>query len=230
MKVSEALNSRQCVRAFSDQPVELADIRALLELAGRAPSGGNLQPWKVHVVTGAAREELIQAVYAKAATHPTGDAPDIAMYPPGLTEPWRQRRADCGELMYNKLGIAREDKAGRFAQGAKNMTFFGAPVGLIITMDRSMSESQMMDVGIFIQSIMLLAKEFGLSTCPQAFWQMWSDTIRENLGLDHEEMIMAGMSLGYVDDSDVAADIRQPRLPLDEYATFRGFGESEDTL
>jgi len=228
MKVSEAMNSRQCVRAFSDRPVALADLRELLELAGRAPSGSNLQPWKVHVVTDEAQEALIQAVYARAATQPAGDTPDIRMYPAGLQEPWRQRRGDCGENMYARLGIAREDKAARFAQGAKNMAFFGAPVGLIITMDRSLSESQMMDVGMFMQSIMLLAKERGLATCPQAAWQMWSDTIRENLELDSDEMIMAGMSLGYADEVDPGADIRQPRLPLDEFATFRGFDAAED--
>jgi nitroreductase len=150
------------------------------------------------------------------------------MYPAGLQEPWRQRRGDCGENMYARLGIARDDKAARFAQGAKNMAFFGAPVGLIITMDRSLSESQMMDVGMFMQSIMLLAKERGLATCPQAAWQMWSDTIRENLELDSEEMIMAGMSLGYADEVDPGADIRQPRLPLDKFATFRGFDAGED--
>jgi nitroreductase len=137
MKVSEAMNARQSVRAFTEQPVALADLRELLELAGRAPSGSNLQPWKVHVVSGEAREALIQSVYAKAATQPAGDTPDIRMYPAGLQEPWRQRRGDCGETMYTTLGIARDDKAGRFAQGAKNLSFFGAPVGLIITMDRS---------------------------------------------------------------------------------------------
>lgn len=228
MNVSEAMNARQCVRAFTDQPVALADLRELLELAARAPSGGNLQPWKVHAVTGEAKEALIQAVYARAATQPTGDTPDIRMYPSGLQEPWRARRGDCGELMYTKLGIARDDKAARFTQGAKNLSFFGAPVGLIVTMDRSLSESQMMDVGIFIQSILLLARERGWSTCPQASWQMWSDTIRENLGLGNEEMVMAGISLGYADHSDPGADIRQPRQPLAEIASFRGFTESEE--
>ena len=226
MKVSEAMNTRQSVRAFTEQPVTLADLRELLELAGRAPSGSNLQPWKVHVVSGEAREALIQSIYAKAATQPAGDNPDIRMYPAGLQEPWRQRRGDCGEIMYATLGIARDDKTARFAQGAKNLSFFGAPVGLIITMDRSLCESQIMDVGMFIQSIMLLARERGLATCPQASWQMWSDTIRENLELDHDEMIMAGISLGYADDGDPGADIRQPRLPLDEYATFRGFSKT----
>ena len=132
--------------------------------------------------------------------------------------------------MYKALDISRDDKAGRFAQGAKNLSFFGAPVGLIVTMDRSLSESQMMDVGMFIQSILLLAKERGLSTCPQASWQMWSDTIRESLDLDANEMVMVGISLGYADDDDAGADIRQPRLPLEQYASFRGFTDSEIKL
>ena len=225
MNVSEAINSRQSVRAFSDKKVDLATVREILELAGRAPSGSNLQPWRVHVVTGEAREALIQAIYAKAATEPMGETADIRMYPQGLQDPWRQRRAACGEHMYSVLGIARDDKAGRFAQAAKNLSFFGAPVGLFVTMDRSLSESQMMDVGMFIMSILLLAQERGLASCPQASWQMWAETIRTSLDLGDDDMIMAGISLGYADTGDAAADIRQPRLPLDDYATFEGFEE-----
>jgi nitroreductase len=226
MNVSEAINTRQSVRAFTDQPVDLATLREILELAGRAPSGGNLQPWKAHVVSGDAKEALIQAVYATAADKPMGETADIQMYPQGLQDPWRQRRADCGERMYSVLGIARDDKGARFAQGAKNLAFFGAPVGLFITADRSMVESQMMDVGMFIMSILLLAQERGLATCPQASWQMWAETIRESLHLGGDEMIMAGISMGYADTDDVGADIRQPRVPLAEYATFSGFGEN----
>jgi len=226
MNVSDAINTRQSVRAFTDQPVALATVREIIELAGRAPSGGNLQPWKVHVVTGAAKEALVQAVYATAANQPAGETADIRMYPPGLQDPWRQRRADCGERMYSVLGIARDDKAARFAQGAKNLSFFGAPVGLFVTTDRSMVESQIMDVGMFIMSILLLAQERGLATCPQASWQMWAQTLRAELELGGDEMIMAGISLGYADTGEVAADIRQPRVPLDEYASFRGFGEN----
>jgi nitroreductase len=225
MNVSEAINSRQSVRAFSDKKVDLATVREILELAGRAPSGSNLQPWRVHVVTGEAREALIQAIYAKAATEPMGETADIRMYPQGLCDPWRQRRADCGEHMYSVLGITRDDKAARFAQAAKNLSFFGAPVGLFVTMDRSLCESQMMDVGMFIMSILLLAQERGLATCPQASWQMWAETVRDSLGLDGDEMVMAGISMGYADSGDAGADIRQPRLPLDDYATFGGFEE-----
>jgi len=225
MNVSEAINARQSVRAFTGQSVDLATVREILELAGRAPSGGNLQPWQVHVVAGDAKEALVQAVYATAASQPTGETADIQMYPPGLQDPWRARRADCGERMYSVLGIARDDKAARFTQGAKNLSFFGAPVGLFVTTDRSMVESQMMDVGMFIMSILLLAQERGLATCPQASWQMWAQTIRASLDLDADEMIMAGISLGYADNGDPGADIRQPRTPLDDYATFSGFEE-----
>ena len=213
MNVSEAINTRQSVRAFTDRAVDLATVQEIIELAGRAPSGGNLQPWKVHVVSGDAREALIQAVYATAADKPMGETGDIRMYPQGLQDPWRQRRADCGERMYSVLGIARDDKAARYA-----------PVGLFITAESSMVESQMMDVGMFIMSILLLAQERGLATCPQASWQMWAPTIRESLDLDGDEMIMAGISMGYADTDDMGADIRQPRVPLAEYATFSGFG------
>ncbi len=225
MNVSEAIHSRQSVRAFTDQPVALELVREIIELAGRSPSGGNLQPWNVHVVAGEVKDALIQATYAAAAQAPSGQEADIRMYPAGLQDPWRQRRADCGELMYSKLGIARDDKPARFAQGAKNMAFFGAPLGLFFTLHRDMVESQMMDLGMFMMSVMLLAQERGLGTCPQAAWQMWAPAIRASLELPDSEMIMAGMSMGYPDRADPAADVRQPRAALADYATFRGFGE-----
>lgn len=225
LTVTEAIQQRSCVRAFSDQPVERTLLEEILVLAGNAPSGSNLQPWKVYAVTGDKKEALSQAIYAKAATQPQGETPDIRMYPKGMGEPWRSRRAECGEIMYNALSIARDDTAARFEQGAKNLVFFGAPVGLIITMDRSLSESQIMDIGIFIQSIMLLAQERGLSTCPQAAWQMWAETIRDQLKIPENEMVMVGMSLGYANTDDVASNIRQPRLPGEDYVQLFGFDD-----
>ena len=223
LTVTQAMQQRSCVRAFTEQAVDKALLKDILEVAGNAPSGSNLQPWKVYAVTGDRKDALSQAVYSKAAEQPQGETPDIRMYPKGIQEPWRQRRAETGEIMYSALNIGREDTAARFEQGAKNLVFFGAPVGLIITMDRSLSESQMMDIGIFLQSIMLVAQERGLATCPQAAWQMWAETIRDQLAIPENEMVMVGLSLGYADTTNIASNIRQPRLPTDDFVELIGF-------
>lgn len=223
LTVTDAMISRRSVRAFSDKPVSKDLVEEILTLAANAPSGGNVQPWKVYALAGAAKDELTNAIFARAAVQPAGDPADIKMYPSGMAEPWSRRRAECGELMYQVLGIDRDDKSARFVQGAKNLAFFGAPVGLIVTMDRSLSESQILDTGIFVQSILLLAQERGLATCPQAAWQMWSTTIRETLDIEDREMVMVGISLGYPDSDNPAANIVQPRIKLDQYASLRGF-------
>lgn len=221
--VVEAVSNRRSVRAFLDRPVDRAEIEELLALAAHAPSNSNTQPWQVHVLSGERKAALTQAVFARAAEAPTGDEPDVAIYPAGLADPWRQRRYDCGERMYEALDIARDDKRGRMMQGGKNLTFFDAPVGLIFTLDRSLGDLQMLDCGIFVQTLMLLAYERGMATCPQAAWSMWSGTIRKTLNLPENEMVLMGMSLGYADASEVAADIPMPRLKTDEFASFHGF-------
>lgn len=223
LTVTQSMQQRKSVRAFSDRNVTREVLQDLLETAARAPSGSNLQPWKVYAVTGEAKKQLSQAIFTRAAEQPMGDTPDIRMYPEKMAEPWRQRRIDCGETMYTALGISRDNKAARFEQGAKNLTFFDAPVGLIVTMDRSLSESQIMDVGIFVQSILLLAEERGLATCPQAAWQMWSETIRKQLEISDNEMVMVGISLGYAATEEAAANIVQPRLSLQDFASLHGF-------
>ncbi|MDG5749320.1 nitroreductase [Qipengyuania sp. XHP0207] len=125
--------------------------------------------------------------------------------------------------MYEALGISREDKHARMMQSAKNLSFFDAPVGLIVTLDRSLRKLQILDCGIFVQTLMLLAQERGLATCPQAAWSMWSGTIRKVLDLPETEMVLMGMALGYPDTSEVAADIPMPRIAPEEFATFHGF-------
>lgn len=221
--VTEALTSRQSVRVFSKEPVSRDLMCEILNLAGKTPSGGNVQPCKVYALAGEAKERLVKAVAERAMSNPTGDHPDIPIYPPGLGEPWRTRRSDCGEAMYQTLGISRDDKQSRFQQAARNLVFFDAPVGLIVTMDRSLCETQILDTGLFVQSILLLAEERGLATCPQASWTMWSGVIREVLDLDDKEMIMLGISLGYAAENEPINSINQPRLALDEFASLDGF-------
>lgn len=223
LAVTDAISKRRAVRAFTKQPVPRQVVAEILTLAANAPSNSNVQPWKVHAISGAVIANLTQAVFSSAKKHPAGEPADVKIYPDKMQQPWRKRRADCGERMYSALNIARDDLPGRYAQGAKNLTFFGAPVGLIITLDRSMTELQFVDVGIFVQSILLLAHERGLATCPQAAWSMWSDTVRSTLELPHDEMILLGIALGFADNSQIAANIHQPRLKLCEYATLQGF-------
>lgn len=223
LSVTDAMMQRGAVREYSDQPVSAELVREILELAANSPSGGNVQPWKVYALAGDEKDALSQAVLEKAAQSPTGDRPDIPVYPQSMSDPWRSRRYASGELMYQLLGIGREDKRARFEQGARNMFFFGAPIGLLITLDRELCESQIIDVGIFVQSVLLLAQERGLATCPQASWSMWSGVIRDTLGLADNEMIMVGIALGYASTDAPINLLKQPRLALDEFAELRGF-------
>jgi len=223
LTVTDAILQRGSVRQYTDRSVSTELVREILELAGNSPSGGNLQPCKVYALAGDAKQALSEAVFCRAAESPAGDRPDISIYPQSMPEPWRSRRYECGERMYSVLGIGREDKTARFEQGARNMDFFGAPVGLIITMNRQLSESQIIDTGIFVQSILLLAQERGLATCPQASWTMWSGVIREQLELADEEMVMLGISLGYATADAPLNHLKQPRVALADRTELRGF-------
>jgi len=220
MKVSEALDSRLSVRAFLDRPVPEETVREILERASRAPSGGNLQPWHVIVLTGAARERLLDAVARKMPHSPKGEGTEYNIYPPELKEPYRTRRFRIGEMMYEKLGIPREDKTARLMQFAQNYRFFGAPVGLLFTIDRSMQEGQWADLGMFMQSIMLLAREHGLDTCPQEAWAVWYRTIGELFEIPGEHMLFCGMALGYRDPDAPVNQLRAERAPLAEFVRF----------
>jgi nitroreductase len=223
LSVTDAMLQRGAVRAYRDKPVPAELISEILQLASNAPSGGNVQPWKVYALAGEVKSGLSTAVMEKAAESPGGDRPDIPVYPPAMSDPWRSRRYACGELMYSTLGIDREDKMARFEQGAKNLFFFGAPVGLIITMDRELCQSQIIDIGIFVQSILLLAQERGLATCPQASWSMWSGVIRESLDIAENEMVMLGIAVGYAESESSVNLLKQPREDFAAIAELRGF-------
>ena len=221
MNVSEALATRKTVRAFKSDPVPAETIRAILTLAARAPSGGNLQPWKVYALLGEARDELVRRVAAKRGAHPMGELPEYNIYPPALTEPYKTRRFRIGEQMYAALGIPREDKMARLKFFAGNWQFFGAPVGLIFTIDRQMQQGQWSDLGMYLQSIMLLARERGLHTCPQEAWAMWHSVIREYLDVPQNEMIFCGMAIGHADEAHAVNTLQSERAALDEYVVFR---------
>ena len=223
LSVTDAILQRGSVREFQDRPVSAELVSEILGLAANSPSGGNVQPWKVYALAGDAKDQLSQAVLAKAAESPSGDRADIPVYPPSMSVPWRDRRFACGELMYATLEIGREDKMARFEQAAKNMSFFGAPVGLIVTLDRELCESQFIDIGIFVQSILLLSQERGLATCPQASWSMWSGVIRESLDIPANEMVALGIALGHAASDAPINHLSQPRIAVSEFTDLRGF-------
>ncbi len=221
MNVSEALATRKSIRAFRPDPISLETVKQILTLAARAPSGGNLQPWKVYVLIGEARDELVRRVAEARKQNPMGDKPEYHIYPPQHSEPYRTRRFRIGEAMYARLDIPREDKAARLKFFARNWDFFGAPVGMIFTIDRQMQQGQWADLGMFLQSIMLLAREHGLHTCPQEAWAVWHRVIREYLKVPENEMIFCGMALGYADESAPVNSLTSERAPLEEFMVLR---------
>ena len=221
MNVSEALATRKSIRAFRPDPVSRQTIEAILTMASRAPSGGNLQPWKVHVLLGEARNELVRRTKERMKSHPMGEKPEYHIYPPELTEPYKARRFRIGEAMYATLNIAREDKKARLGVFVKNWEFFGAPAGLIISIDRQMQQGQWSDLGMFLQSIMLMAREHGLHTCAQEAWAVFHPVIREYLSIPENEMIFCGMAIGHADEDAAINSLESERAPLGEWAVVR---------
>lgn len=225
LSVSEAVAARTSIRAFLDKPVPGDLVRRIVEAAARSPSGGNLQPWHVHVLGG---EELVRfkALMAqRMAADPRGDGPGYDIYPADLGEPYRSRRGECGEDMYATMGIAREDKRARLGFIAGNFRFFGAPVGIFVCVDRQMGPPQWSDLGMYIQTLMLLAKEAGLDSCPQEAWTLWHKTVAEFLNLPEQQMLFCGLALGYADPAQPVNKLRTSRAALDEFAVFHDIQE-----
>lgn len=221
MNVTDAIATRKTIRAFRSDPVSRETLEQILQLALRAPSGGNLQPWRVYALTDGARDELVRRVAKVREEHPMGSPPEYQIYPPRLTEPYKTRRFRIGEAMYGTLGIPREDRAARLAFFSGNWEFFGAPVGLIFTMDRQMQQGQWADLGMLMENIMLLAREHGLHSCAQEAWAMFSPTIRAYLDVPENEMIFCGMAIGYADEDHPVNSLESERAPLEEIVSFR---------
>ncbi|QMW24280.1 nitroreductase [Sandaracinobacteroides saxicola] len=222
MNVSEALNTRRSVRGFLDRPVEGAVIRRVLETAARAPSGGNLQPWHIDVVGGADLDALKAIMAKRVPEQPTGEPTEYDIYPRELAEPYKSYRYQVGEDLYGALGIPRENKMARMMWFARNFQFFGAPLALFCTVDRRMGPPQWSDLGMYLQSVMLLLREEGLDSCPQECWAIYPKTIGDFLGTPPERMLFTGMSIGYADMDDPANQFRTRRAPVEDFATFRG--------
>jgi nitroreductase len=222
MKVSEAILTRITTRAFLDKPVPGQVLREILEVAKRAPSGGNLQPWRVWVLGGEEMVRFKALIKEKLAVSPRGEGTEYHIYPSELKEPYKARRFKCGEDMYATINIPREDKFGRLINFARNFEFFGAPVGMFFAIDRQMQQGQWADLGMFMQSIMLLAREHGLHTCPQEAWAIWYKTVGEFFAIPPELMLFCGMGIGYMDEAHPINSLRTERAALDEFATFVG--------
>ena len=216
MNVSEAVASRRSIRHFQDSPVEDDLVRTLLTKAARAPSGGNVQPWRIFVVSG----ESMPRFHAELAEAPNQTTPEYPIYPAALTSPYRDSRFKVGEDMYARLGVPREDKGGRIAHLIRNFEFFGAPTGFFCFVDRIMGPPQWSDLGMFLQTFMLLAQEAGLDTCPQEAWAMRSDAVRRFVGAGDELMLFCGMAIGVRDADAPVNGLVTDRAPLDEWATF----------
>ncbi len=220
MTIADLLKTRISTRAFLARPVSEETVRALLDVARWAPSGGNLQPWRVHVVMGPARDRLVAMVRQAIAENPLADESELRVYPPKLGEPWRTRRYEVGEAMYEKLGIPREDKMARLAHLARNYEFFGAPVGLFFSLHRQFDKCQWAHLGMFMQSLALAAAEAGLATCMQEAWAMRARTVSGFLGLGEEEQLYCGMALGYADKAAAVNQLRSTRVSVDAFTSF----------
>lgn len=221
ISVTEAVNSRHSTRAFLDKAVSLELLRSILTTAARSPSGGNLQPWNVYAMMGADLAELKKKVRENIKGGREGL--EYTIYPNPLGEAFNLRRKKCGEDLYAAIKVPREDKAGRERQFGRNYEFFGAPVGLIFAIDRQFGHAQWVHMGMFIQTIMLLAQEAGLATCAQEAWAGMHKTVAVHLALPPELMVYCGMSMGYADLSHPINGFVTERMRVDEFVSFRGF-------
>ncbi len=224
LDVDAAILSRRSVRAFLPTPVSLEQVEAILKLAGRSPSGTNIQPWRVRVLAGAAREGLSRAIL---------DALDRdgyekhrrtwEYYPQRWREPFLGRRRKIGWDMYAKVGVAKGDHEGTERQRRRNYDFFGAPVGMILTLDEDLEIGSWLDLGIFISTLSLAARGVGLDTCAQAAFADFHAVIRERLAIPDKELVICGVALGHADPDHPINTLETERAPLDEWASFAGF-------
>lgn len=221
MHVCEAVEKRSSIREFLDKPVALKTVRDILRCANRAPSGCNSQPWNVHVVTGKKLKELKATTRAAALANPKGENPEFEIFPGSKSEAKYERMFAFGAAMYGLLGIDRNDAEARREAMLRNFEFFGAPVGLIVSIDRDAIDSnQWAFVGMFLQTLALLAVERGLSTCMQEIWALYHMTVRECLHIPEDKLIYCGVAIGHADWAAPVNALRTERRALEEFATF----------
>ena len=218
MDVYEAVRSRRAVRAFTDEPVSREVLERVLSAAAWSPSGSNIQPWHVYVLSGGPLAELKRRAGERVAAGDPGDQREYEMYPPALKSPYHERRSAFGKQRYGALGISREDQEARRRIAAANWNFFGAPAGLFCYIDRDLGVAQWADLGMYLQTVMLLLRAEGLHSCPQMAWSQVHKTVEDIVSPPHELMLFCGMSIGYEDVT--VKYIRTGRAPLEETVTF----------
>jgi nitroreductase len=226
MNVTDALRQRISVRAFLPEPLPQALVREILDIARWAPSGGNLQPWRVIAVAGAERQAVIDLARRVLATG-ADESAERPIYPAALWEPYRSRRFALGEQMYELLGIPRSDRPGRLQRFAANFEFFGAPVALFFVIDSRMGHGQWAHLGMFMQSVALAALERGVASCMQEAWGMVRQSLGVHFALGEHEMIYCGMALGRADPGAPVNRLRSQREPVEAFAELRGFGPAQ---
>jgi nitroreductase len=223
LTVTEALKRRISTREFRPEPLPEQLVREILDVARWAPSGGNLQPWKVIAVAGAERAAVTELARRIHSAEGPDESTERPVYPANLWEPYRTRRYKLGEDLYALLRIPRSDRSARLAQFARNYEMFGAPVELFFVIDQRMGHGQWAHLGMFMQSVALAALERGVSSCMQEAWATLRLSLKSHFALDEHEMVYCGMALGYADETAAVNSLRSDRAPLEEFASLRGF-------
>jgi nitroreductase len=223
MNVSEAVATRRSVREYLDKPVDRAVLERVLEKAQNAPSGGNTQPWNAHILTGEPLQKLVDATAAVIPQGPAAHKPEYNIYPPELDGAYKDRRFGVGEALYAALEIPRENKMARMMWFAKNFRAFDAPVLMLIHTPRYMGPPQWSDIGMWMQTVMLLLREEGLDSCGQEAWAIYSEQIRQCVDIPDDHIFFCGMAIGYRDPDAPVNNFKVPRAPLDEVVKWEGF-------
>jgi len=219
--VDGAIGSRRSVRAFLPDPIDDATIRDILEVSSRAPSGTNMQPWKVYVAKGETLKAISDAILNSGIRAEKIEWDEYKYYPDQFFEPYLTRRRTVGFGLYNALGIGRREVERMRAQHDRNFVFFDAPVGMLFTIDRRLNQGSWVDLGMFLQNIMVAARGRGLHTCPQAAFAPYHKQIRPILNMADEEVLVCGMSIGYEDPTKPENQFRTERAPLEDWVTFK---------
>lgn len=211
---------RRSIRAFTDTPVSNALLREILDVARYAPSGGNLQPWHVTVLNGEPMQRFLEVMATKVPDAPMGGPGEYNVYPPDLKQPYRARRSRVGAMMYELIDVARDDRPGKLRHYARNYAFFDAPAAMFFSIDRSMEVGQWSDLGMFIQSIMLLAESRGLATCAQESWSSWYEVVQSFCDIPPEQMLFCGLAIGYADSDAAINALRTERAEVDDFTAW----------
>jgi nitroreductase len=219
--IDQVIKDRRSVRAYLPTPVPQELVSEIIEVASRAPSGNNAQPWHVYAVVGETKDSLCGELHDQFLNNPTAHRPEYRYYPKDMVEPFLTRKRRNGIALYTLLGLSKENTEGMRQQHAKNLQFFGAPVGLFFTIDRSMATGGWLDCGMFIQSVMLAAKARGLDTCPQAAFTQFHQIIGQRLNFPANQQLVCGMSLGYADNSKIENSLVTEREPVTSILTFK---------